>query len=119
MLARSQRSLTVEQFLLIYEGAEGKFELIDGEAYAMSGGSAAHNSVSGNIYFALRSRLTGKGCQPYNSDMGLRLGDRTLCYPDAAIYCDPRDLDQDLNNARDFSFPQSRIRSSVTIDQSA
>lgn len=101
------RQMTVDQFLKIYEGVEGKYELVDGQVYAMAGGTATHADVCGNIFVALRRKLRGSGCRPYNSDMGLRLADTTLRYPDVAVYCDPRDLERNLREVREFSHPQA------------
>lgn len=106
MLARSPRQMTVDQFLDIYEGVEGRYELVNGVVYAMAGGTVRHARVGGRITAALEARLAGTGCQPFNADMGLRLTDETIRYPDAAVYCDPRDLDLDDVKARDFRHPK-------------
>ncbi len=105
MLARARRKLTVEEFYDLYDTIEEKYELVDGEAWLMSGGTPAHALIAVNITTALRTKLRGTGCRPYNSDLGLRLGPQDLRYPDAAIYCDPRDLGQDPNVARDYANP--------------
>ncbi len=106
MLARSTRRMTVDQFLKLYEGTEGKYELVNGVVYAMAGGSATHADVCLNIATALRQKLRGTGCRPYNSDMGLTLADETLRYPDVAVYCDPRDLQRNLREVQSFRFPK-------------
>lgn len=106
MLARANRRLTVDQFLRLYEGAQGKYELVNGQVYAMAGGSATHADVCGNIFAALRNKLRGSGCRPYNSDMGLTLADETLRYPDVGVYCDPRDLERNLREVKSFAFPK-------------
>lgn len=106
MLARVTRRMNVDQFLKLYEGTEGKYELVDGQVYAIAGGSATHADVCLNIASALRQKLRGSGCRPFNSDMGLTLTDETLRYPDVAIYCDPRDLSRNLREVRSFRFPK-------------
>ncbi len=106
MLARSSsQKMTVDQFLKMYEGVEGRFELVDGQAYAMAGGSIAHSRTSGRIFFALQQALRGSACEPFNADTGLRLADETLRYPDVAVYCDRRDLDLDPNTTLSFRYP--------------
>ena len=106
MLARSTSpKMTVDQFLTMYDGVEGKYELVDGRVYAMSGGSSAHAYVAGNILTVLRQALRGTGCRPFNSDMGLKLDDETLRYPDVAVYCDSRDHDRDQSKAQWFRHP--------------
>ena len=106
MLARSTRRLTVDQFLKLYEGTEGKYELVDGQVHAMAGGTATHAGVCLNIASALRQKLRGSGCRPFNSDMGLTLTDETLRYPDVAVYCDPRDPQRNLSQVRAFRHPK-------------
>ena len=105
MLARAKRKLTAEEFYDLYGAVDAKYELVDGEAWAMSGGTVAHAMTAGNIFVALRTKLHGSGCQTFNSDMGLRLGAVDVRYPDVAIYCDPRDLGRDPATTRDFERP--------------
>ena len=106
MLAPAHDKMTVEQFLDVYQHIEGKYELVDGVVYAMSGGSARHASAATRLLVAFWTRLQGSKCQPFNSDMGLRVDSDTLRYPDIAIYCDPRDLDRDDLDTREFRYPK-------------
>lgn len=105
VLATKPRRMTADEFLAEYEGAPGKWELVAGEPRLMSGGSARHAHVAGNIYFALRKQLAGSGCVPFNSDMGVRITEHEVRYPDVAIYCDPQDTGADLSATRAFRFP--------------
>lgn len=86
--------LTVEEYLESELLAEVKHEYLGGTVYAMAGASEAHNIIAMNLYAALGMRLRGKRCQPFGSDMKLRidpLGDTYFYYPDAMIACDPAD----------------------------
>ncbi|AOH84017.1 hypothetical protein AWL63_08585 [Sphingomonas panacis] len=78
--------LTAEEFLDIDFG-ERKAELDNGVIRMMAGGTARHAHVQGNIYAALRSRLRGSGCTPYNSDMAAKTRDYSVRYPDVTVYC--------------------------------
>ena len=106
MLARRPRPLTPEQFFERYEGLDGKYELVGGEVVAMNGGSIAHAVIAGNIVAALAQKLRGSGCRPFNSDTGLLVDVDTVRYPDAAIYCDPRDFDADWLRERTLKHPR-------------
>jgi Uma2 family endonuclease len=76
-------------------GTDRRFELVDGVIQMMSGGSADHSRVASNIYFFLRLKLRGSGCQPFNSDMAVRVNDTNVRYPDVAVYCgDPWSREQ-------------------------
>ncbi len=70
-----------------------KHEYIDGQAYAMSGGSLAHGRIGSNVVRALEDALAtaGKLCDVYNSDVAVRLSPRRYTYPDASVTCDARD----------------------------
>jgi Uma2 family endonuclease len=79
--------ITVEQFLSIDFGTDRKFELVDGMIRMPTGGTSAHSRVAGNIYFFLRQKLSGSGCLPFNSDMGVQVNGTNLRYPDVSVYC--------------------------------
>ena len=70
-----------------------KHEYIDGQVYAMSGGSLAHGSIGSNVVRALQDalRAAGKHCFTYNSDVASRLSAKRYTYPDAVVTCDERD----------------------------
>lgn len=82
------RPITATEFLAMNFGSDEKFELHDGVIYMMTGGTRAHAWVQGSILVWLRGKLRGSGCQPYGSDMALKIGETDIRYPDLAIYCD-------------------------------
>jgi Uma2 family endonuclease len=58
----------------------------------MAGASDDHNRVALNIVGELRERLRGKRCEPFGSDMKLKMpGSEAFYYPDALVTCDPSD----------------------------
>jgi Uma2 family endonuclease len=74
--------------------AETKHEYIDGKVYAMAGATRAHNIIAANAMIVIGNHLRGKPCQPFGSDMRVRLpstvGD-IYYYPDLSVTCDPTD----------------------------
>jgi Uma2 family endonuclease len=70
-----------------------KHEYIDGQAYAMSGGSLAHGRIGSNTVRTIEDVLAAanKLCSVYNSDVAVRLSSRRYTYPDTSITCDERD----------------------------
>ena len=75
--------------------SEVRHEYLDGHVYAMAGASRNHNRIVGNILGELRERLRGKSCEPYGSDLKLRLSSgRGFYYPDVMVVCDPREDDR-------------------------
>jgi Uma2 family endonuclease len=79
--------LTVEEFLRIDFGPDKKAELSNGVIRMMAGGTAAHNRIQGNMIRILGNGLRGSGCSPYGSDMGVRMHDFSLRYPDVSVFC--------------------------------
>jgi Uma2 family endonuclease len=79
---------TVDNYLSQEHDSENhtRHELIEGLLHAMSGGSANHERISGNIYAEMRQCLKGSSCEPFGSDMKVRVGDNFF-YPDAMVVC--------------------------------
>lgn len=81
------RPITVEQFLDMDFGTDRKFELIDGVIRSRTSGTPARSRVAVNILGYLGQKLRGSGCRPYNSDLGVRVNDTEVRYPDVSVYC--------------------------------
>lgn len=77
-----------------------KHEYVDGEVYAMSGASANHNRIAGNLFTAFNIYLKNQPCQPYTSDMKVKV-DSKYFYPDVLVDCS--------NLSGDSYFTQSPI----------
>jgi Uma2 family endonuclease len=94
MLSQSSELVTVEEYLEGELRAETKHEYLGGAVYAMAGASEAHNMIAASLMGMLYAQLRGKTCQPFGSDMKVRLqslGDTYFYYPDAMVACDPAD----------------------------
>ena len=81
-----QLHLSEAEYLAGEEISDIKHEYIDGQVYAMSGASANHNRLAGNVHTAFNVHLKGKSCQPYTSDMKVKIGSRYF-YPDVMVDC--------------------------------
>ncbi|MBW4537691.1 MAG: Uma2 family endonuclease [Myxacorys chilensis ATA2-1-KO14] len=69
-----------------------KYEYINGEAYAMTGGSLPHTSIALNLASALKSHIRGRGCKVFMSDAKVGITDQgPFFYPDVVVSCDERD----------------------------
>jgi len=78
-----------------WELAEGeRFELIYGEAFAMSAPNARHQEILGEIFNQFYNYLRGKPCKVYPAPFDVRLfyngseKDDTVVQPDITIVCD-------------------------------
>jgi Uma2 family endonuclease len=96
MIANFQPNyLTPEEYLQWEEEQSIKHEYINGEVYAMVGGTLNHNYITLNLASALRNNQRGKGCKVYMADAKLGISQQgPFFYPDIMITCDSRDKKQ-------------------------
>jgi Uma2 family endonuclease len=87
MAAAQQSAFISEQdYLAGEQNSDVKHEYIDGQIYAMSGAHANHNRLSATLMREIGNHLKGKPCQPYASDMKVKVGSKYF-YPDAMVDC--------------------------------
>lgn len=79
---------TVDEYLAFERGSPSKHEYYAGTIYAMTGGTEPHALIMGNVFFALKSRLRGRRCKAYVSEMRLKVVATGLhTYPDVMALC--------------------------------
>jgi Uma2 family endonuclease len=84
--------LTPEEYFAWEEKQLEKHEYIDGEVYAMSGGSKNHSLISVRFITLFSNHLEGGSCETGNSDLRVNIVDTNIyTYPDVSITCDERD----------------------------
>lgn len=88
-LPKERLALSVEEYLEGERDAEVRHEYVAGQAYAMAGASARHNRIAGNIFTRLNVHLDGADCEPFMSDMKVRVSPDLFYYPDVFVACDP------------------------------
>lgn len=83
-----KRLWTVEEYLA-YELETGiRHEFINGEIYAMTGGTDNHSRIKVNVVGELHQQLkNSKTCLPYDSDMRIKITDLIYVYPDMSVVC--------------------------------
>jgi len=82
-----KRKWTVQEYL-DYEQETGiKHEYIDGEIYAMSGGTRRHSMIAVNCTAYLLGQLRDSSCSVLNSDMRNKISDLKYVYPDFSVVC--------------------------------
>jgi len=67
--------------------SETKHEYIDGTVYAMAGASKNHERISGNVFGELRTHLKNTPCEPFSSDIKVKV-DSKFFYPDVMVVCE-------------------------------
>ncbi|QNP28837.1 Uma2 family endonuclease [Cylindrospermopsis curvispora] len=84
--------LTPEEYFVWEEKQLLRHEYINGEVYAMTGGTQNHGRIASNIIFIVKGHLRGSGCQVGNSDCRVNiLETKDYVYPDVSVTCDERD----------------------------
>jgi len=92
-LPKEKSTLSIEEYLEGERDGEVRHEYVAGQAYAMAGASARHNRIAGNIFTRLSVNLDGADCEPFISDMKVRVAPDLFYYPDVVVACDPPGAD--------------------------
>jgi Uma2 family endonuclease len=86
--------IAVQDYLDGERSSEVRHEYVDGRVYAMAGASDDHNRIVLNLSGELRSALRGKLCEPFATDMKVKIPPtfaEVFYYPDVMVACDPTD----------------------------
>ncbi len=94
--AKQKQYYTPEEYLAFERSSEFKSEYLNGQIYAMAGGSPEHSAITVNVTVELGLQLRTKPCQALSSDMKVRTTPTGLfAYPDLSIVCgEPQFHDQ-------------------------
>lgn len=98
----NKKYISEQEYLEKEREATEKHEYFQGEIFAMSGASMPHIEISMNITVDLATKLKGKKCRPYGSDMRMNIPENTLyTYPDLSVYCNEVEtIDNNKDTAR-------------------
>ncbi len=81
--------MTYAEYLALERASEVKHEYVNGEAYAMAGGSPEHARLQGRALHVLTLALAGKRCDVFTSDLRVRIeATGRSTYPDVTVVCD-------------------------------
>lgn len=84
--------LTPEEYFTWEEKQLEKHELIDGQVYAMTGGSVNHSRIAIRFATMVDTHLDASSCIIGNSDLRVNiLGTNNYTYPDISVTSDDRD----------------------------
>lgn len=87
---RQRRLFTHQEYLQLEEQSETKSEYYQGEIYAMSGASIAHNQLVRNLTLQLGPALRESPRQLFVADLRLHVKAHDLfIYPDLFVVCGP------------------------------
>jgi Uma2 family endonuclease len=81
---------TFADYLAYEEGANVKHEFLDGEIYAMAGGTPEHAALAAAITTVIGAQLGDGPCRVFSSDLKIRVLETGLVsYPDVTVICGP------------------------------
>jgi Uma2 family endonuclease len=86
-----------DEYVRLEERSEIKHEFLDGEVYAMAGGTPEHAAMAARLAVALGQAARAGSCEVFTSDLRVRIPATGLAtYPDLTIVCgswqrDPED----------------------------
>jgi Uma2 family endonuclease len=96
MSALPRSVLSPADYLVIERAAETKSEFFDGEMFAMAGTTKNHARIVMNIGGELRSRLKGRKCEPFATDLRVKVETNGLyTYPDLVVVCGEQHFEDD------------------------
>ena len=85
-LAQQIKSISEAEYLAGEKLSEIKHEYIDGQVYVMAGAHRHHVLLADTMSRKLGNHLENKPCQPYSSDMKVKIG-KNYFYPDVLVDC--------------------------------
>jgi Uma2 family endonuclease len=90
---------TATEYLSMERAASEKHEFAFGEIFAMTGASARHVEIAGNIAGELRNQLRQRPCRVYSMDLRICVDtEHRYTYPDVVAICSqPKFLDDTLD----------------------
>ncbi len=90
MAVPARKKLSYQEYLDLERRTDVRHEFLNGEAWAMAGGTLRHSAIKANLTTAVGVALRGTPCRAYDSDAKLLVEPTGLAtYPDLAIVCGP------------------------------
>lgn len=98
--AAEKTVVSYAEYLALERATDQKHEWVDGEVYAMAGGTPTHSGLSGRVIVALDALIGDRPCVAHTSDLKLRVPKTKLgSYADAAVVCGEPKRDAEDPNA--------------------
>ncbi len=94
--------LTPAEYFTWEEKQLEKHEYIDGQVYAMSGGSVNHGRIAVRLTTLFSNHLENSSCETGNSDLRVNIvGAKNYIHPDVSVTCN----DRDKNTTQYITYP--------------
>ncbi|MBX3275695.1 MAG: Uma2 family endonuclease [Sandaracinaceae bacterium] len=94
MSQAARQLFTFDDYVLLEEMSTVRHEFLNGEVWAMAGGSPDHAAIAANVIRLLGNALSGRPCRVHTSDLRVRVARTGLgTYPDATVICGRVEID--------------------------
>jgi len=88
MEAIDNKRMTYAEYLEFEKTSETKHEYVNGEVYAMAGGTRAHARLASSFVILVGPQLFNRPCAAYSSDLRVRIeATGRSTYPDVTVVC--------------------------------
>lgn len=95
------------EYLALEDESGVRHEFLNGEVWAMAGGSPEHSAIKVNVVASLRAALSGQPCRVFDSDLRVRVLETGLgTYPDASVVCEQLELDPEDRRGHTVTNPK-------------
>jgi Uma2 family endonuclease len=92
--------MTYPEYLAQEAQSQERHEFVDGDVFAMAGGTIEHGALATAFARHLGNALDGKPCRVFGSDVRVRVRKTKFSsYPDGSVVCGHRDDDPEDPNA--------------------
>jgi Uma2 family endonuclease len=90
---------TFAEYLALEAASDTRHEYLNGEIFAMAGGTIEHGALAANAIGELRGGLRGRPCRVLTADVRVRvLATGLSTYPDVSVVCGSIELDPEDAN---------------------
>lgn len=94
--AAGHRHYSIDEYVALEAYSNVKHEFVDGQIYAMGGGSPEHGLYAANVIRILGTQLDGRPCRVQTSDVRIRaVATGIVTYPDVSVVCGHAKLDRE------------------------
>jgi Uma2 family endonuclease len=108
---------TVADYLELQRESESRHEYVDGEIYAMAGGSKNHNRIAQTLGGLLNAQFTAGGCEAYVEEVLLEVRPTLFYYPDVFVACNANDDDDEYVSRDPVLVAEVLSKSTKRIDR--
>jgi Uma2 family endonuclease len=100
LLGRRLHRYTYAEYVALELESPTKHEFLDGEIYAMAGGSEDHSALAAQVLRSLGNAVGTRPCRVHTSDLRIYVeGAGLATFPDGAVICGPFEQHEPSPNA--------------------